>query len=69
MSGQFSSIWPIKKTLSGATNPAQSEPDSDGNEGVLHFLQSYSITGTWPSNCLVSYPGHSLSGSYPTAEM
>ena len=40
----FSSIWLIDKTLSGATNPGQSEPGSDGNEGVLlHFpnLQYY----------------------------
>ena len=38
----------------------QSGPGSDGNEGVLHIPQSYSITGTSPSDCLVSYPGHSL---------
>ena len=32
----------------------------DGNEGVLCLPQSSSITGTSPSDCLVSYPGHSL---------
>ena len=52
---QFSSIWPIDRTLSSATNPRQSEPGSGGNEGVLS-----SITGTSPSDCLVSYPRHSL---------
>ena len=42
--------------LSGATTPSQSEPESDGNEGVLR------MTGTSPSDCLVLYPGHSLVG-------
>ena len=32
-----SSIWPIDKTLSGATTPGQSGPGSKGNEGVLHI--------------------------------
>ena len=32
----------------------------DGNEGVLHIPEISNITGTSPSNCLVSYPGHSL---------
>ena len=32
---QFISIWPIDMTISGATTPGQSEPGSDGNEGVL----------------------------------
>ena len=47
------------KTLSGATTPGQSEAGSDGNEGVLRIPQSSSITGTWPSDCLVSKLGHS----------
>ena len=33
---QFSSIWLIDMTLSGATTPGQSEPGIDGNEGVFH---------------------------------
>ena len=42
---------------------------SDSNEGVLCIPQSSSITGTSPSDCLVSYPGHLLRGvSYPSAE-
>ena len=45
---------------SGAPIPGQSEPGSNGNEGVLHIPLSPSITGTSPSDCLVSYPGHSL---------
>ena len=52
----FSSIWPIDKTLSGATTPGQSEPGSDGNEWVLRIPQSSSITGTSSSDC----SGHSL---------
>ena len=48
----------------------QSVPGSDGNEGVVHIPESSSITGTLPSDCLVSYPGHLLVGggvSYPSA--
>ena len=55
---QFSSFLPIVRTLSGATTLGQSGPRSNGNEGVLHIPQSSSITGTSPSDCLVSYPGH-----------
>ena len=68
---RFSSIQPIDRTLSGATTPGQSGPGSDGNEGVLCIPQSSSIAGTLPSDCLVSYPGHSLGGeggSYSSAE-
>ena len=65
----FSSIQPIDRALSGATTPGQSGPESDGNEGVLRIPQSSSIAGTSPSDCLMSYPGHSLGGgSYPSAE-
>ena len=55
--------------LSGATMPGQNGPGSNGNEGVLRIPQSPSITGTSPSDRLVSYSGHSLGGgSYPSAE-
>ena len=59
---QFSvrSIQPIDKALSGATTPGQSGPGSNGNEGVFRIPQSPSITGTLPSDCLVSYRGHSF---------
>ena len=69
ISTQFNFIWPIDRTLSGATTPNQSGPGSDVNEGVLRIAQSSSITGTSPSDCLVSYPGHSLGDSYPSAEV
>ena len=50
--------------------PGQSGLGSNGNEGVLCIPQGPSITGTSPSDCFVSYPGHSLGGgSYPSAEM
>ena len=65
---QFSSIQPIDRALSGDTIPGQSQPGNNGNDGVLHIPQSSSITGTLPSGCLFSYPGHSLEGSYPSAE-
>ena len=35
---------------------------SDGIERVLRIPQSSSIIGISPSDCLVSYPGHSLDG-------
>ena len=62
---QFSSIWPIDRTLSGATTPGKSGLGSDGNKEVLRVSQSSSITGTSPSDCLVSYPEHSLGVSFP----
>ena len=34
-------IWPVERTLSGATTPVQSEPGSDDNEKVLRILQHY----------------------------
>ena len=56
-------------TLSGATTPGQSGPGGDGYEGILCIPQSSNITGTSPSDCLVSYPGYSLGGSYLYAEL
>ena len=60
ISTQFTSIWPIVRTLSGATILGQSGPGSNANEEVPHIPQSSSITGTSPSDCLVSWPGHFL---------
>ena len=40
ISTQFNSIWPIDRTLSGATIPGQSGSGRKGNEGVV----SHSIT-------------------------
>ena len=64
---QFSSIWPLDRTLSGASTPGQSGPGKDGSVGVLRIPESFSITGTSPSDC--SYPGHLLRVSYPSAKM
>ena len=61
ISTSFSSFRHIDTTLSGATTPGPSTPGSDGNIGILCTLQSSSITGTSPSDCLVSYQGHSFS--------
>ena len=65
---RFISTWPIDKTLSDTTTPSQSEPGSDSNEGVLRIPQSFSITRTSPSDCLVS-SGHSLDESYLSGKM
>ena len=45
----------------------QSGPGSTSNKGVLRISQSSSITGTSPTDCLVSYPGHSLEETYPSS--
>ena len=55
-----SSIWPIDRTLSGATIPGQIGPGSDSNEGVLRIPQSSSIIEASTSDYLVSYPELSL---------
>ena len=67
---QFSSIWPIDRTLSGATTSDQSGPGSDGIERELCIPEFSSNTETSQSDCLVSYPGQSLVGGkvYPTVE-
>ena len=55
---------------SGATTPGQSGPGSDCNEGILRIPKNSCTAGTSKSDCLVSYPGHSLEGgSYPSAEV
>ena len=59
---QFCSIWRIVRTLSGATTPSQSGPGSDCNGGALGIPQNSSITGTSPSDWLVSCLGYSLAG-------
>ena len=64
-----SSIWPIDRTLSGATTPGLNGSGNDGNKGVLHIPQSSNVTEASQSNCLMSYPGHSLEESYFSAEM
>ena len=68
ISTQFSSIWPIDRTRSGANTLGQCGPRSKCSKGVLCIHQSTSITGTSPSDCLVSYPDHSFRESYPSAE-
>ena len=60
ISTHIGSIWPINRALSGASTLGQSGPGSNGNEGVLCIPQSSSIIRTSTSDCLVSYPGHSL---------
>ena len=45
---QFSSIWPIDRTLSGATTLGPSGPGSDGDEGMLRIPQNSSIIGASP---------------------
>ena len=46
----------------GPITPGHSGTGSNDNDGVLHILQIYSITGVSPLDCSVSYLGHSLAG-------
>ena len=48
-----SSIWPIARTLSGATTPGQSGAGSTDKKGVLHIPQFYSIIRASESDCFV----------------
>ena len=34
------SVWPIDRTQTGTTTPGQSGSGNNGNEGVLHILQT-----------------------------
>ena len=63
------SIWPIDRTLSGATTLGQSEPGSNDNKEVLCIPQISNITWVSPSDCLVSYPRYLLDVSYLSSEM
>ena len=67
-STQFNPIWSIDKNQLGATTQGQNGPGSDGYEAVLCIPQSSTITGTSPSDCLVSYPEHLLKETYPSAK-
>ena len=50
------------------TTPGHSGPGNNDNERLLHIPQS-NRTEASPSDCLMSYPGHSFVESYPSAEM
>ena len=44
------SIWPIDRTLSGATSPGHVGPGSGGSKGVLRIPLSFSIAEALPSD-------------------
>ena len=54
----------MDRTLSSGTTPRQSGPENNGNGVVLCIPQSSSIVGSSPSECLVSYLGHSLAAGF-----
>ena len=66
ISTQFSSIWPIDWTPSGATSPGESGPGSNYIEEVLCILQSSSIIHHQIVSCLI--PDTRLGVSYFSAE-
>ena len=43
-----SSIWPIDKTLSGATTPSQCGPGSNDNEGLICIPQNSVLLALHP---------------------
>ena len=55
-----SSIWTIDRTLSGITPSGRNRSGSVGDKEVLWIPQSSSITGSLPSDGLMSYSGYSL---------
>ena len=55
-------------TRTGTSTLDQSEPEFNGNEGVLYISQSFS-TGASPTSGLVSCLGHSLERYQLSAEM
>ena len=57
----------MNRTQSTATTPGQSGPGGNGNEGVRHIPQ-ISKAGASLSDCLMSYPGHSLVGVLSTGQ-
>ena len=69
ISMQLVLLDPLIMTLSGATIPSHGGPGCNVNEGVLRIPQNSCITGASQSDCLASYLGHPLVGSYPSAEM
>ena len=56
INAQFSSIWPIDRTLSDANTPGLSLPGSDGNEGILR-IQGHLLRQSYPllrcSRCIL----------------
>ena len=40
-----SSTWPVDESLTDTTTPGQSEPGSNGNEGILHITGASSSDG------------------------
>ena len=65
----YSWSWWYYTTLSSATTPSQSGAGSDSNEGVHRIPESSGITEASPSDCLVSYAGHSLGEYYFSAKL
>ena len=59
----------MDRTLYGANTPGQSEPGSNGDEGILYISQSSLIDASL-SDGLLSSTGHSLGeGFHPFADM
>ena len=63
------SVWPRDWTLSSATILGYCGPGNNDNKEVLYIPQHSNITGASPSDCFMSYPGHLLGESYPSAVM
>ena len=55
----FSSILAIDRTISSGTNSSMIGPGINCHESVLWIPQSSSVSEASPSDCFMSYPGHS----------
>ena len=58
----------MDRALSDATNPGLMGSGINGNEGLFHIPEISKI-GASPSNCSMSYPGHSLGETFPSGEI
>ena len=65
----FSSIWPIDRLYQVLPHRARVDLGAMVNKGRSAFPKAPVLLEASPSDCLVSYPGHSLERFYPSAEM
>ena len=61
-------IDPYIGPLSGAISPGHYGGGSNVIKAIIYIPESSSITEISPSDCLVSYTGHSLGGGYSSVE-
>ena len=69
ISTRFISVWPIYRTLSGATSRGQSGPGSNGNKEVLHISQKLQHYKSLTIRLFSVISRTLVGGSYLSAQM